>query len=444
MLRTFARSSIVLVSLFTFPLCVSFALAQRPSKAPADPISGRWDASLVVPSGPVEFGLDLKRRGDVVGGDILNGPERMALSPGSFDGTTIVLRLDEYDGRITATFEDAAKTRLVGQYQRQTRSGIGTYSFVAHRSPKPPTGPIHAAGIEPSMEVSGDWVMTITDPRTSSDEINDATFTAKPSRVAGVAEVTGTIIPVSGDYGLLAGTLRKDRETGAAVIHMSRFDGIHVVKIDGTMQKDGSLAGTLSSGPTFVATWKAVRKERTASGDPKTADPFTLTKVKDPAAAFAFSLPDTAGKTVSLTDTRYVGKVVVIDIMGTWCPNCHDSAPLLSDLYRRYRSKGLEVVMLAYEYTPDVARNARQVEIFRKKYGIEFPILMAGTTGEGEIARTLPQLEGFGAYPTTIFVGRDGRVKRIHAGFSGPATGERHTHVKQDFEALVKELLEAK
>ena len=100
--------------------------------------------------------------------------------------------------------------------------------------------------------------------------------------------------------------------------------------------------------------------------------------------------------------------------------------------------------MLAYEYTPDTARNARQIDIFRKKYGIEFPILMAGTTAEGQIARTLPQLEGFGAYPTTIFIGRDGRVRRIHAGFSGPATGERHTHVKREFEALVKELLEAK
>lgn len=422
----------------------SLAGAQRKAKTRPDPLSGRWDASLEVPSGPVAFGLELIRRGTVVGGNILNGPERMALSPGSFDGTTVVLRLDEYDGRITATFEDAAKTRLVGQYQRQTRNGIGTYKFAATRAAKPAAGPIMAAAVDSSMEVSGDWVMTIHDPKTSTDEINDATFTAKPSRAAGVVDVTGTIIPVSGDYGLLAGTIRRDPASGAATLRMSRFDGIHVVKIEGRMQDDGSLTGTFSSGLSFEATWKAVRKGSTAAGDPEPGDPFTLTRVKDPSAAFAFSLPDTAGATVSLADERYRGKVVLVDIMGTWCPNCHDSAPLLQDLFHRYRSRGLEVVMLAYEYTPDTARNARQIDIFRKKYGIEFPILMAGTTAEGQIAKTLPQLDGFGAYPTTIFIGRDGRVRRIHAGFSGPATGERHTHVKREFEALVKELLDGK
>ena len=233
----------------------SLAGAQHKSKSRPDPVSGRWDASLEVPSGPVAFGLDLSRRGQVVRGSILNGPERMALSPGSYDGTTVVLRLDEYDGRITATFEDATKTRLVGTYQRQTRSGIGTYKFVATRAARHSAGPIIAAAVEPSMEVSGDWVMTIHDPKTSTDEINDATFTAKPSRAAGVVDVTGTIIPVSGDYGLLAGTIRRDPTSGAATLRMSRFDGIHVVKIEGRLQDDGSLTGTLSSGLTFEATW---------------------------------------------------------------------------------------------------------------------------------------------------------------------------------------------
>lgn len=428
----------------TILVFTALASAQRRPRTGPDPVSGRWDAALEVPSGPVAFGLELNRRGTVVRGNILNGPERMALSPGSFDGTTIVLRLDEYDGRITATFEDAAKTRLVGQYQRQTRNGIGTYRFVATRAAAPSTGPVMAAAVDASMEISGAWILTIHDPKSSEDEVNDATFTVKPSRTAGVADVTGSINPVSGDYGLLAGTIRRDPASGASVLRMSRFDGIHVVKLEGRVQEDGTLGGTWSSGLSFEATWKAVRKDKVAAGAPRPADPFTLTRVKDPSAAFAFSLPDTSGAMVSLADERYRGKVVLVDVMGTWCPNCHDSAPLLQDLYRRYRSRGLEVVMLAYEYTPDVARNARQIEIFRKKYGIEFPILMAGTTAEGQIARTLPQLEGFGAYPTTIFIGRDGRVSRIHAGFSGPATGERHTQVKREFEELVKELLEAK
>ncbi|MGB5039237.1 MAG: TlpA disulfide reductase family protein [Blastocatellia bacterium] len=448
MLRLTVRryiSYMAVAGLASVALSMGTAVAQRSAASRTDPISGRWDAALEVPSGPVAFGLDLNRRGSVVRGHILNGPERMALSTSSFDGTTVVLRLDEYDGRITAKFEDAAKTKLVGQYQRQTRSGIGTYRFVATRAARPAAKPAFAAAVDASMEISGDWIITIRDPKSSSEEVSDATFTVKPSQATpGAGEVTGTIIPVSGDYGLLAGMIRRDPSSGGAVLRMSRFDGIHVVKIEGRVETDGSLSGTLSSGLSFVATWKATRKERTAAGEPKPGDPYSLTRVKDPSAVFSFSLPDSRGGTVSLADERFRGKVVLIDIMGTWCPNCHDSAPLLADLHRRYRSKGLEVVMLAYEYTPDAARNARQIDIFRKKYGIEFPILMAGTTADGEIARTLPQLEGFGAYPTTIFVGRDGRVRRIHAGFSGPATGERHTHVKREFESLVRELLDAK
>jgi hypothetical protein len=95
--------------------------------------------------------------------------------------------------------------------------------------------------------------------------------------------------------------------------------------------------------------------------------------------------------------------------------------------------------MLSYEYTEDAARSRRQIEIFRQKYGIEFPILLAGKLGDVE--RTLPQLVGFRAYPTTLFVGRDGRVHKIHAGFSGPATGDRFGALKSELEALIRELL---
>jgi thiol-disulfide isomerase/thioredoxin len=225
---------------------------------------------------------------------------------------------------------------------------------------------------------------------------------------------------------------------------VSRFDGIHVTLVTGELRPDGTLAGEIASGPSYRAAWTAVRKGDVAAAGSEIKDPYSLTTVRDPGEPFAFSLPDTQGKTVSLSDPRFRGKVVVVDIFGTWCPNCHDEAPFLVELHRKYGKDGLEVVGLAYEYTDDAERNARQIEIFRKKYGIEFPLLMAGTTNDGEIARTLPQLVNFGAYPTTVFVGRDGRVRKIHAGFSGPATGARFDEVKREMEELVKALLAEK
>jgi thiol-disulfide isomerase/thioredoxin len=173
---------------------------------------------------------------------------------------------------------------------------------------------------------------------------------------------------------------------------------------------------------------------------PTLPNPETLTSVKDPNEPFRFSGFDPqTGKTVTNDDPQFKGKVVIVDIFGTWCPNCHDEAPLLSDIYNRYRTKGVEIVGLSYEYTDDRARNDRLVKIYRDTYGIQFPLLLAGTTDEGQIAKTLPQLVNFGAYPTTIFLDRDGKVHAIHAGFAGPATGN-YAEVKARFEQLVQEL----
>jgi thiol-disulfide isomerase/thioredoxin len=246
------------------------------------------------------------------------------------------------------------------------------------------------------------------------------------------------LIPVSGDTGLLAGHATVN---GPGSLTISRFDGIHVLLLKAEMQPDGSLKGDFSSGRTSRHTFTASRKEAAEKED-QPEDAFELTKVKDPTEAFHFSAPDPrTGKPVSASDPEFKNKVVIVDIMGTWCPNCHDEGPLLVNLYNRYHKDGLEIVSLAYEYTDDAARNARQVEIFRKKYSVPYPILIAGTTDAGQIAKTLPQLVGFGAYPTTIFIGRDGRVSKIHAGYSGPATGQRFSQVQEEMDQIVRDLL---
>jgi thiol-disulfide isomerase/thioredoxin len=298
-----------------------------------------------------------------------------------------------------------------------------------------PKGPVSA-----ELDITGDWLMTLRDAGGKVVEVDEATFEVA-SLAPGVGAVTGTVIPVSGDYGLLSGTITGE---GRPRFRMSRFDGIHVTLLTGERMPDGTLAGELASGSTYRVKWTAVRKGAAAEGAPAPKDPFALTSVRDPNEPFAFALPDLEGRQVALSDERFRGKVVLVDIFGTWCPNCHDETPFLVELYEKYRRDGLEIVALAYEYVDDKVRNKRQIDIYRRKYGIEFPILLAGTTNEGEIARTLPQLVNFGAYPTTIFIGRDGRVRKIHAGFSGPATGERFTAVKREFEEIVRELLAEK
>jgi thiol-disulfide isomerase/thioredoxin len=132
---------------------------------------------------------------------------------------------------------------------------------------------------------------------------------------------------------------------------------------------------------------------------------------------------------------------VIVDIFGSWCPTCHDAAPTLAALYRDYKDRGLEIVGLAYEVTGDTAIDSRQVRRFREKFGIGWTLLLAGINVTEATAATLPQLQGFTAYPTTIFLGRDGRIRRVRAGFLGPSAGPLHDAEVREFRRIVEELL---
>ena len=144
---------------------------------------------------------------------------------------------------------------------------------------------------------------------------------------------------------------------------------------------------------------------------------------------------------VTNTDARFRGKVVIVDIFGTWCPTCHDAAPTLVDLYRRYHDSGLEIVGLAYEVTGDSAVDGELLRRYREKYGIEFPLLLAGVNDGDSPSATQPQLSGPIAFPTTVFIDRTGAVRRVHAGFYGPALAAAHDALRREFAELVEELL---
>ncbi|HEX7158012.1 MAG TPA: TlpA disulfide reductase family protein, partial [Edaphobacter sp.] len=162
------------------------------------------------------------------------------------------------------------------------------------------------------------------------------------------------------------------------------------------------------------------------------------TTVKDPSAPFAFSFPDLSGKVVSNTDPQFQDKVVIVAIGGSWCPNCHDEAPLLESLYKQYHSKGLEIVNLSFE-EDDQLKDPQRLRAFIARYGITYPVLVAGTPDQ--LQEKIPQGERLNCWPTSFFLGRDGRVKEVHAGFAGPANPEGHKELEREITGLVTKLL---
>ena len=156
---------------------------------------------------------------------------------------------------------------------------------------------------------------------------------------------------------------------------------------------------------------------------------------------FDFAFPDLDGNTVTSKDPAFRGKVLLVALAGSWCPNCHDEAAFLEPLYREYRGRGVEVVSLMFEHFGDFPQAAAATSRFRQHYAIEYTTLIAGISDKDEAAKKLPMLERVYAFPTTIFVDRRGNVRKIHTGFSGPATGDHYTQFEHEVKATLDQLL---
>jgi thiol-disulfide isomerase/thioredoxin len=414
------------LKLFSYLICItaaSFSLISCQQKM-LDPV-GTWHGYVKNPSGEeVAFTVEVKREGGQISGSLVNGEERTPSTGGSIEGKTLKLRFDFYDGELTAEVDgDEMRGTFDRQWQKQTlkrelRATRQRETTLSQRT-----------GISDSPDISGEWVLRVGDA--PKQRLWRATFKR------GDGEVRGTIIPVSGDWGEIAGTFENNQLT------LNRFDGINSRVLKVQLTPEGKLEGYVDLG--LFDPKRRVVAERLDAGNKELVaslpDPNKHARMSNPGEPLRFSFPDLEGKIVSSTDDRFKNKVVVVSITGSWCPNCHEEAPVMQDFYNRYNAEGLEVVALAFEYTGDATRDLEQLKIFDKRHNLSYPILLAGSTDEGEINRKLPQLVNFGAYPTTIFIGRDGLVKRIHTGFEGRATGDRFTQLKAEYEELIKEML---
>jgi peroxiredoxin len=199
---------------------------------------------------------------------------------------------------------------------------------------------------------------------------------------------------------------------------------------------DGVLQGDFWSGLAYHERFAAHRDAHA-----ELPDAYALTALRKGVQRFDFSFPDLSGNIVSSQDARFRNKVVVVALAGSWCPNCHDEASFLAPLYREYRARGLEVVSLMFEHFGDFDRAAAATQRFRQHYGIEYTTLIAGISDKDDAAHRLPTLERVYAFPTTLIVDRQGRVRKIHTGYCGPATGEHYTKFVAEFKHTLEQLL---
>lgn len=246
--------------------------------------------------------------------------------------------------------------------------------------------------------------------------------------------LTGSFLTPSGDYRYLEGVVDGDS------LKLSGFDGgyamLFTAKIDDAKKISG---GKYFSGVGIPREWEA-RKDATAALTGSSS--ATLLK-QDVSPKLNFTFNDVDGKPVSITEDRFKNKVVIVQILGSWCPNCMDETVFLNDVYSKYKSKGVEILGLAYERTADFTRSQQNVKNFVKRLKVEYPVLITpvAVSDPQSAEKTLPQLESIPAFPTTIFTDRKGEIQKIHAGFNGPGTGADYEKQKKEYIEIIEDLL---
>jgi len=418
----------LIVSILPAALAASPASGQSPANAE---IVGVWQGYATVhETQQVPITLRVARSSSGLSAEFLNGPANdpnvAPASSVSFDGTHLVASFDYYARTLDANLSGG---KLDGTYgpTHPTAKSAQPIPFTATRIP----ADIDPAAAANAPDISGSWEIATT----SSKGESAWEFRADPP--SGKSPVIKTVIQrIDGDTGGLWGTWN-----GSSYV-VGHFTAAGPALYSVTPQADGTLLiKSLLANPHAPANADLIarrpaeaRKENLAAP----TDPTQQTTVKDPSVPFAFSFPDLNGKIVSNTDPEFRGKVVIVAIGGSWCPNCHDEAPFLVSLYKRFHAKGLEIVNLDFE-TGDPGTDTQRLQAFIAHYGIPYTVLTAGTTDQ--LAEKIPQAVHLNCWPTSFFLGRDGLVKETHAGFAGPGNTVGHEALERDVTALVEKLL---
>ncbi len=378
---------------------------------------GTWLGQLEVMDGeklPFNFNLSKNGNGSYLI-EIYNATEVIKVDEITVKGDSIRIQTPVFEGYILGTFN---QNSIKGSFVKESLDRVVPFEAFYGKKQR------FSVDQPSSVNVSGIW-------ETEFSKGTPDSYMGKGIFAENAGKVTGTFRTTTGDYRYLEGVVTGDS------LKLSAFDGAHAFLFTAKVT-DSILNGIFYSDNHFQEPFVAKRNE---SFELPEAD--SLTFLKDGYDKFAFSFPDSEGKLVSLTDKRFQNKVVLVQIMGSWCPNCLDETKFYVNYLRDTRGEDMEMVGLAFEYAKTEELAFKSIERLKQRIGVEYPILLAqyGTSDKEKAQQKLPMLNQVLSYPTTLFIDKKGNVRKIHTGFNGPATGAKYTRFKKEFDAYVKMLL---
>lgn len=381
---------------------------------------GKWIAELKLNENDVlPFNILIEKKDNSFSFCVINGDEHIQLDTASIINDSVHMRFPFFNSELV--FHVDTKKSISGYWQNFNKGDYYKIDFTSVR--KKTARFSNAKKKQGKLNVNGKWEVEF-EPNTDGSYPAVGLFKQEEK----TSKVTGTFLTETGDYRFLAGNTIGDS------IYLSCFDGSHAFLFK-ALNNNGTLKGTFFSGSHWQSEWEANRNESV-----QLTSPDDLTYLKD-SSSFHFNLKSLDGREYSYPNDELQNKVIIIQIMGTWCPNCLDETVYYKSLYEKYHDQGLEIISIGYETGDSFEQHAISIERLKKKLDLDFTFLVGGDARKDLASEQFNMLNQIISFPTSIYIGRDGKVKKIHTGFNGPGTGSYYNDYVKTTNALVEYLL---
>ena len=379
--------------------------------------TGVWRGEVLAQNNKIPFNFEVLKKDGVFTIYLINGGEKFLINSVNVFGDSLFFDMHIFDISIKAKLKE---TILTGNYTKNyAKDYVLPFKAVYNKKGR-------FDQVSSNHKFDGTWETTF---KSKEGKETPAIGIFKTEN----NKLKGTFLLKSGDYRFLDGYTKQD------TMFLYSFDGNHIFKFRAEKINDSILKGQFWSGKTGYKTFISKKNDQI-----KLPDANELTFLKDGFDKIEFSFPNLEGNPVSLNDEKYKNKVVILQIFGTWCPNCMDETVFLSEWYRKNSKRGVEIIGLAYENKDDFKYAKKRVEIMKRKLNANYDFVIAGTSSTKSASKSLPMLNKVISFPTSIIIDKKGKVRRIHTGFSGPATGIYYEEFVDDFNQFINKLIEEK
>lgn len=374
--------------------------------------SGKWDAALHLDANTtLPLRLEVKKGADEYEFTIVNAEERIALKNVSQKGDTITLLFPDFNSALKFKI---SKKKFQGHWINYNRGNNYQIPFSAELAGNKNQS-------KNNSDFNGKW-KTIFDVNTPDSSLSIGVFQQKNNKI------TGTFLTETGDFGFLEGEVKGNK------MYLSCLDGSHAFLFTGELN-NGKIKGKFHSGTHYAVNIQAEKDEKFELKNPEKITYLTSDE------ALKFEMKDLNGDVYSYPNPQVKDKVVIIQIMGTWCPNCLDETNFLKKMYEKYHDQGLEIIAIGYETPNTFEGQVQKIQLLKDRHELDFQFLVGGKADKKLVSQQFWMLNSISSFPTSIFIDRDGNISKIHTGFNGPGTGEIYNTFVKETDALILKLL---